>query len=470
MRSAYRSPKLRLALAAAILTSACAVETGDGIDLSSEQAGSGEQAVGQDVAWCPGGSEYDAQYRMCTTSTEALGPFTEAMIEACKASGGGDDACEEDWWSAHFARAIRGTGRCPPGASLEEDKGYCVEAGNVFGPFSFALVDRCRRQGGGLVCETARWSKEMVPDRPDVWCPPGKDYDFDHRLCVSEREAAGPFTKAMIEICMESAGGQETCNADLWDLSLAQSIRGTGKCPPGASLDTGKGYCREGDQLFGPFSPALVERCRSEGGGPACETMRWTASLVPDAEPALVFPIPLDRPGLELSLFDSPSSTAAFGAGRSGGRVHAGCDLYFTNDGGGVYHGGYHAYNEGTPIYAVKSGVIKAYYAFYQGTSALEVDHGDFVIRYGEVDDGGLPGGLRVGSKVSAGQHIAWMGDLAMSSGSWSMLHFEIFSGKAGGSLTNAGNWHYDHVPDRNYQRRRDLMDCRPFLRSILDQ
>ncbi len=183
--------------------------------------------------------------------------------------------------------------------------------------------------------------------------------------------------------------------------------------------------------------------------------------------PELVFPIDLDDSGLYLSNFDSSSSSASFGAGRSGGRLHAGCDLYWSDDDGRAYTNTYYTYNDDRPIYAVADGTITAYYAFYLGTSAVEVDHGDFVIRYGEVDDRGLFGGLTVGSSVTAGQQIAVMGDLDIGT-TWSMLHFELYSGELSGSLTDGSNWSYLHVADGNWQRRGDLLDCTPFLLDLL--
>jgi len=268
-------------LPAVLALAACGVEMGDET-FDHEAAVSGDSAVKSSSAWCPSGSKYDATYRMCTTSSEALGPFTPTMIDECKAYGGGDAACEGTWWSAHFAKSIRGTGTCPPGSTLDKDKGYCTNSQNVFGPFSFALVDRCKRNGGGPSCETARWAESMVPDRPDVWCPDGTDYDFDFRMCISESEAAGPFTEAMIEMCIASGGGVQACGGERWELQFARSIRGTATCPRGAASDSTKGYCREGEDLFGPFSPSLVSRCKSVGGGHACETMRWKRSMVPD--------------------------------------------------------------------------------------------------------------------------------------------------------------------------------------------
>ncbi len=184
--------------------------------------------------------------------------------------------------------------------------------------------------------------------------------------------------------------------------------------------------------------------------------------------PDMVFPIK-DEPGLILSRFDNPSSSAAFGSSRSGGRVHAGCDLYWTDDGALHYKTAYYILNNDTPIYAVTDGVIVSYTPFYLGTYALVVDHGDFTIRYGEVCSGGLPGSLTVGSNVNAGQHIAYMGDLAMSSGTWAMLHLEMYSNDFTGPLTDTSNYNYINVPNANYQRRGDLMDCGPFLLSLLD-
>ncbi len=208
----------------------------------------------------------------------------------------------------------------------------------------------------------------------------------------------------------------------------------------------------------------LLRGFDGHGAEVAVDEVRFTPM---NPEPELVFPIGL-RDDLFLSNFDSNGSTAAFRSGRSGGRLHAGCDLYWTNDDGNAYADRYHELNDNLPVYAVADGTITAYYAFYLGTHALEVNHGDFVVRYGEVSSGGLHGGLGVGSEVAAGQQIAIMGDLDIGSG-WSMLHFELYSGERNGSLTQ-GNGGYLHVPDGNYQRRADLLDCTPFLVDLLDE
>lgn len=123
-----------------------------------------------------------------------------------------------------------------------------------------------------------------------------------------------------------------------------------------------------------------------------------------------------------------------FGAHRSRGRLHAACDLLAPF---------------GTKIRAIADGVvIQAPYFFYEGTNALEVRHpGIGVVRYGEISIVKKVN-LKAGDHVKAGDHIAYVGML--DSGS-SMLHFELYSGKATGGLTDRSN--------PPYQRRRDLLN-----------
>lgn len=130
-----------------------------------------------------------------------------------------------------------------------------------------------------------------------------------------------------------------------------------------------------------------------------------------------------------------------FGARRSGGRrAHAACDLYFP---------------EGTIIHAITDGrVTLGPYPFYQGTFALEIDHGAFLARYGEIKQSALVG---VGDHVTAGQPIARVGNLTGIVNS--MLHLELYDKSAQGPLTVRGNQTKrtsDGVP---FMRRRDLID-----------
>lgn len=128
-----------------------------------------------------------------------------------------------------------------------------------------------------------------------------------------------------------------------------------------------------------------------------------------------------------------------FGSNRSGGRKHAGCDLYAPI---------------GTPVYAMDDGEIDNFYAFYLGTYALEIKHSGFVARYGEISKAAT--GIKKGLKVKKGQLIGYVGELKGLN--MSMLHLELYSGKANGPLTVRGN--------KPYQRRFDLIDPT----SILDK
>jgi peptidoglycan hydrolase-like protein with peptidoglycan-binding domain len=126
----------------------------------------------------------------------------------------------------------------------------------------------------------------------------------------------------------------------------------------------------------------------------------------------------------------------AFGVSRSGGRKHAGCDLY--------------APTSGTPIYAVADGVlVRNSYPFYDGTDALEVIHGNLLVRYGEIKPGSFTG------TIKKGQKLAEVGRL--STYPQPMLHIEIYTNTASNaSLTDA-----TRVP---YKRRADLTDPTPYL------
>lgn len=137
----------------------------------------------------------------------------------------------------------------------------------------------------------------------------------------------------------------------------------------------------------------------------------------------------------------------AFGSNRSNGaRAHAGCDLYFP---------------VGTWIYAVTHGAVRCSpYSFYCHTDALEIDHGAFIIRYGEIKRGCK---LRAGEEVQAGQKIAQVGHLVGISVSSDMLHLEMYDKSAHGGLSTS-----EHSKKRSdgvsFHRRADLIDPTPYL------
>ena len=133
----------------------------------------------------------------------------------------------------------------------------------------------------------------------------------------------------------------------------------------------------------------------------------------------------------------------AFASPRAGGaRLHAGCDLYFP---------------KGTPIHAVADGVVtRGPYPFYCETFALEIDHGPFLARYGEIQS---QTEVTAGATVKAGQKIASVGHLVGIQVPSDMLHFELYDKSMSGPLTvasDSGSAMKNGVP---FMRRKDLID-----------
>jgi len=133
----------------------------------------------------------------------------------------------------------------------------------------------------------------------------------------------------------------------------------------------------------------------------------------------------------------------AFASPRAGGaRLHAGCDLYFPL---------------GTPIHAVADGVVtRGPYAFYCETFALEIDHGSFLARYGEIQS---KTDVVAGARVRAGQKIAKIGHLIGIQVPSDMLHFELYDKSASGPLTVASGSSSAIKNNVPFMRRKDLID-----------
>jgi len=157
----------------------------------------------------------------------------------------------------------------------------------------------------------------------------------------------------------------------------------------------------------------------------------------------LVFPFP------RLPATDWIHSPRAFASNRSNGaRAHAGCDLYF---------------EKGTWIHAIGDGtVIRGPYPFYCETFALEVDHGDFLARYGEIQ---AKTTVKQGDKVRAGEQIARVGHLIGIHVPSDMLHFELYDKSASGPLTITDAARSKKRSDGiSFMRRKDLIDPTPRL------
>jgi murein DD-endopeptidase MepM/ murein hydrolase activator NlpD len=155
---------------------------------------------------------------------------------------------------------------------------------------------------------------------------------------------------------------------------------------------------------------------------------------VPDDGGECFFPFPT------LPVSDWTHSPRAFGSNRNNGRrAHAGCDLYF---------------EKGTGIHAIADGTVtRGPYPFYCETFALEVDHGDFLARYGEIQKTTT---VKEGDRVHAGEQIAKVGHLIGIQVPSDMLHLELYDKTASGPLT---------ITDANRSKKRS--DGIPFMRRI---
>ena len=117
--------------------------------------------------------------------------------------------------------------------------------------------------------------------------------------------------------------------------------------------------------------------------------------------------------------------SSSFGAGRSGGRRHAGNDLMAPKM---------------TEVYAAADGIITVIDTSSLAGRYVEIAHADgWSTRYIHLnnDDPGTDNGsadwaltvvpgLRVGSRVEAGQHIGYVGDSGNAEGAGSHTHFEL--------------------------------------------
>jgi murein DD-endopeptidase MepM/ murein hydrolase activator NlpD len=149
-------------------------------------------------------------------------------------------------------------------------------------------------------------------------------------------------------------------------------------------------------------------------------------------------------PFLTLPASDWICSPRAFASDRNNGlRAHAGCDLYF---------------QKGTWICAIGDGTVtRGPYPFYCETFALEVDHGDFLARYGEIQARTT---VKEGDRIYAGQQIAKVGHLVGIRVPSDMLHLELYDKSASGPLTITDPARSKKRPDGTpFMRRTDLMD-----------
>lgn len=135
-----------------------------------------------------------------------------------------------------------------------------------------------------------------------------------------------------------------------------------------------------------------------------------------------------------------------------GVRRHAGCDLYAS---------------VGTEVRAMADGVVVNYALFYWDTYVIEIDHGGFIVRYGEVRQPTTDERRSmVGTTVKRGQVIGHVGQLVRPNGvnyPDSMLHLEIYN--TGESPASTKLTDKSRAP---FQRRADLVNPTAILDNCL--
>lgn len=150
----------------------------------------------------------------------------------------------------------------------------------------------------------------------------------------------------------------------------------------------------------------------------------------------LLFPLPVR------STADFHSGMRKFGSNRGKVRKHAGCDLYAPL---------------GTEVRAMADGTILRCYSFYWKTDAIEVDHGDFIVRYGEIAPRSKDEQNELLKKgVKRGEVLGTIGQLIQPGGkkfAHTMLHLEIYKTNKSPAKEPLSN---DSGP---FKRRSDLID-----------
>jgi hypothetical protein len=115
----------------------------------------------------------------------------------------------------------------------------------------------------------------------DFYCPSGSWYSVSEKMCVTQTQAIGPFTREMIALCKKFGGGNVACESSRWERNFASRLRLDGECPRGADYNAERQGCIENREVYGPFRRSDVEACHRKGGGPACDSMRWSVSFLP---------------------------------------------------------------------------------------------------------------------------------------------------------------------------------------------
>ncbi len=185
---------------------------------------------------------------------------------------------------------------------------------------------------------------------------------------------------------------------------------------------------------------------------PGGNTLARLNALLAIGEVEITFPF---KRSSKHPFYGRKAGMRAFGSRRSGGkRAHAGIDLYFEDH---------------TPVLAVAGGkLIRDPYPFYNDTWALEVDHGAFILRYGELAKE-ASWGLKKGSKVKRSQQLGRVGILLKGGKRMNlpsmMLHLEMYDKTQTGALSRAQGTSAKTRNGTTFKRRKDLIDPTGFLK-----
>jgi murein DD-endopeptidase MepM/ murein hydrolase activator NlpD len=104
-------------------------------------------------------------------------------------------------------------------------------------------------------------------------------------------------------------------------------------------------------------------------------------------------------------------------------------------------------------------GVVIRVYRFYCDTFAIEVDHGAFIARYGEVDRHKANIFVENGQQVKRGDPLGKIGHLVGISVPSNMLHLELY-----GTTESPKKTDLTQKESSPYQRRADLFDPTPSI------
>lgn len=183
------------------------------------------------------------------------------------------------------------------------------------------------------------------------------------------------------------------------------------------------------DEVSANKKSKAVPHKTNEDGGSKPVTKGGGTESSKKVIPGLLYPLE------KKATADYHEGARRFGASRSG-RRHAGIDLYA---------------DAGTVVRSMADGLVLRVSKFYCETWVVEVDHGTFIARYGEIDKNRNNIFVEAGDKIRRGDKIGVVGKLVGIKVSSNMLHLEMYSTIDRSPLTVR-----DNMP---FQRRKDLID-----------